>query len=84
MDRADEFDSFVRGSSTSRRFAALPLRPPAAFQDTDALAAADAREPLIMGLENLPVRQRSAVVLRYWEDLSEAATADVMGCSGAL
>ncbi|HEX2032052.1 MAG TPA: sigma factor-like helix-turn-helix DNA-binding protein [Actinomycetota bacterium] len=26
----------------------------------------------------LPVRQRTAVVLRYFEDLSEAQTADVM------
>jgi RNA polymerase sigma factor (sigma-70 family) len=32
-------------------------------------------------LVQLPTRQRTAVVLRYWEELSEAETAEVMGCS---
>lgn len=31
----------------------------------------------------LPTRQRAAVVLRYYEDLSERETADVLGCSTA-
>ncbi|HEY6791499.1 MAG TPA: sigma factor-like helix-turn-helix DNA-binding protein, partial [Trebonia sp.] len=30
---------------------------------------------------DLPPRQRAAVVLRYWEELSEAETARLMGCS---
>ncbi len=29
----------------------------------------------------LPTRQRATVVLRYYEDLSERATAEVLGCS---
>jgi RNA polymerase sigma factor (sigma-70 family) len=29
----------------------------------------------------LPPRQRATVVLRYYEDLSEAQTAEVLGCS---
>jgi RNA polymerase sigma-70 factor (sigma-E family) len=29
----------------------------------------------------LPARQRAAVVLRYYEDLTEAQTAEVLGCS---
>ena len=29
----------------------------------------------------LPVRQRAAIVLRYYEDLTEAQTADAMGCA---
>jgi RNA polymerase sigma-70 factor (sigma-E family) len=32
-------------------------------------------------LLELPVRQRAAVVLRYYEDLTEAQTADAMGCA---
>jgi len=29
----------------------------------------------------LPERQRSVVVLRYYEDLTESETADVLGCA---
>jgi RNA polymerase sigma factor (sigma-70 family) len=32
-------------------------------------------------LRRLPTRQRATVVLRYYEDLSEAETAKVLGCS---
>ncbi len=32
-------------------------------------------------LLELPVRQRTAVVLRYYEDLTEAQTAETMGCA---
>ena len=31
-------------------------------------------------LQSLPERNRTAIVLRYYEDLSEARTAEVMGC----
>lgn len=33
------------------------------------------------GLQQLPVRQRVAIVLRYYEDLTEAQTAEAMGCA---
>jgi RNA polymerase sigma factor (sigma-70 family) len=32
-------------------------------------------------VRSLPPRQRAALVLRYYEELSEAETADLMGCS---
>jgi len=32
-------------------------------------------------MERLPRRQRAVVVLRYFEDLTEAQTADLLGCS---
>lgn len=39
------------------------------------------REVLLHALRTLPTRQRAAVVLRHWCDLSEAETASAMGCS---
>jgi RNA polymerase sigma-70 factor (sigma-E family) len=39
------------------------------------------RDTLISELRALPPRQRAVLVLRYWEDLSEAETADLLGCS---
>lgn len=41
----------------------------------------EARLQLQSALLELPQRQRQAVVLRYYEDLSEAVTAQIMGCS---
>jgi RNA polymerase sigma-70 factor (sigma-E family) len=38
-------------------------------------------EVLIGHLRGLPPRQRAAIVLRYYEDLTEAQTAEIMGCS---
>jgi RNA polymerase sigma-70 factor (sigma-E family) len=38
-------------------------------------------DSLLAALGRLPARQRAAVVLRHWCDLSEAETASVMGCS---
>ena len=32
-------------------------------------------------LKKLPARQREAFVMRYWEDMDVAETAEVMGCS---
>lgn len=43
--------------------------------------AADQRAWLWQALLELPVRQRAAVVLRYYEDLTEAQTAAAMGCA---
>ena len=39
------------------------------------------RDLLLRGLAALPVRQRAVLVLRYFEDLSEAQTAALLGCS---
>jgi len=38
-------------------------------------------DELMAALRALPARQRAAVVLRYFEQLSEAETAAVLGCS---
>lgn len=47
----------------------------------DEHARVDQRDLLRRALATLPPRQRAAVVLRQFEDLSEAQTADVLGCS---
>ena len=41
----------------------------------------DLRDQLVRLLRQLPPSQRTAIVLRYWEQLTEAETAEVMGCS---
>ncbi|HLW16284.1 MAG TPA: SigE family RNA polymerase sigma factor [Actinomycetota bacterium] len=38
------------------------------------------REALARALRQLPQRQRAAIVLRFYEDLSEAQTAEIIGC----
>lgn len=47
----------------------------------DSAMADDTRDALVTTLRTLPVRQREAVVLRYYLDLSEAQMAAAMGIS---
>ncbi len=47
----------------------------------DASQQVDDRLMLIDALMDLPVRQRQAVVLRYFDDLSVEAAAEIMACS---
>ena len=39
------------------------------------------RRVLLEALQQLPARQRAALVLRFYDDLSEAAVAQILGCS---
>ena len=39
------------------------------------------RHQLLRALQDLPPRQRAAIVLRYYDDLTEAQTAEILGCS---
>jgi RNA polymerase sigma-70 factor (sigma-E family) len=39
------------------------------------------RDAMWSALQTLPLRQRAALVLRYYEDLSERETAEVLSCS---
>jgi RNA polymerase sigma-70 factor (sigma-E family) len=57
---------------------ALPAADPAGPDSTEAVAE---RERMADALAELPPRMRAVLVLRYEEDLSEAATAEALGCS---
>ena len=47
----------------------------------DATDDVDLRDALVRLLLQLPVRQRAVLVLRYWEQLTDAETAAVLGCA---
>ena len=61
----------------AERAATERLRVPSVQQPPDVAE----RDELWQALLTLPVRQRSALFFRYYEDLSEAAAADALGCS---
>ena len=56
---------------------------PGLARATASLPDVAGREDLWRALGTLPARQRAALVLRYYEDLSENDTAGVLGCSVA-
>ena len=45
------------------------------------VAVVDLRDELVRLLHQLPPRQRTVIVLRYWEQRTEAETAELLGCS---
>jgi len=47
----------------------------------DETATVDQRDQLVRLLRQLPPHQRAVILLRYWEQRSEAETAEVLGCS---
>jgi len=47
----------------------------------DPSSEADAAVDVLVALNRLPLSQRAVLVLRYFDDLSEAETAKVLGCS---
>jgi RNA polymerase sigma-70 factor (sigma-E family) len=90
VSRADNPEAYVRRmlvTCNSDRFRkrrvseALTAVPPERAGGEDAVSRADERGTLLRALSGLPTRQRAVVVLRYWEDLSEAEVADALGCS---
>ena len=65
-----------RLSSTEQVMEELP-------ESTASFAEEYEDEELRSALLDLPARMRAAVVLRYFEDLSEKRTAELMGCSAS-
>jgi len=86
-----EPERYVRGILANasadrwRRLARRAERPlPARGEDPalpDHSAAVADRDYLLRALAALPPRQRAVLVLRYFDDLSEAETAQMLGCS---
>lgn len=67
-----------------RRRKSFHEQPTDLLGDTAVADASDAvttHAVVVAQLRALPPRQRAAIVLRYYEDLSMAQTAEVMGCS---
>jgi RNA polymerase sigma-70 factor (sigma-E family) len=58
-------------------------QPTESLPDPPSTTSPEDAEPtdLWTAMERLPRRMRAVVVLRYFEDLTEAQTADVLGCS---
>jgi len=65
-----------RRRRTTQEIVDLPAHDPAGPDATDDVAE---RHRLSDALEGLPPRMRAVLVLRYAEDLSEAATAEALG-----
>lgn len=83
-------DTYVRKTMLSiflnwrrRRWRAeLPVdRLPERADVRDALAQADVRNMVQLALSTLSRRQRTVIVLRYFDDLTESQTAAALGCS---
>jgi RNA polymerase sigma factor (sigma-70 family) len=54
---------------------------PASLTAVDPPPEFEARAELLQALGQLPERQRAVLVLRYFNDLTEAQVAEVLGCS---
>jgi RNA polymerase sigma-70 factor (sigma-E family) len=69
-------DGFRRQGRLQRKLLLLKAgtQPPA-----DPTAAVDLRDALVRIMLQLPPRQRAVLVLKYWEQLTEAETAAVLG-----
>src|SRR5215469_8983368 len=68
-----------------RRIARRPEQPlpadGAGLSTPDLSAEIAERDFLLRALAQLPARQRAVMVLRYFDDMTEAEIADVLGCS---
>src|SRR5712691_5027625 len=64
----------VERSYLKRQAGSADLRTAARHEDLGV------REELWRALQGLSARQRAAIVLRFYEDLSEAKTAEILGC----
>jgi RNA polymerase sigma-70 factor (sigma-E family) len=64
-----------------RKWAEVPLLLGDKPGETDPYGQVDNREMLLRAMRSLPPRTQAVLVLRYFEDRSEAEIAQVLGCS---
>jgi RNA polymerase sigma-70 factor (sigma-E family) len=88
VSRADDPDAYVRRilvNASNRRFRRRRVtEQPGELPDTPVDGPADLvgeRAALLAALRQLPPRQRAVIVLRYWQDLTDAQIAAALGCS---
>lgn len=90
IERWESVDAYVRRALVTTyatwwrrkwRGEAPTVDLPESVDARDAYNEIDLRESVRQALVQLPARQRAVVVLRYFEDLSEADTAAALGCS---
>jgi RNA polymerase sigma-70 factor (sigma-E family) len=88
VSRAEDPDAYLRRILVNashhrfrrRRVTEQPGDPPEIPVDGPADLVGE-RTALLAALHQLPPRQRAVVVLRYWEDLTDAQIAATLGCS---
>ena len=71
-------DRYRRQGRWRRKLLLLRTQPQV---PADATAGVDLRDALVRLLVQLPPQQRTVLVLRYWEQLTGAETAELLGCS---
>jgi RNA polymerase sigma-70 factor (sigma-E family) len=89
VQASDSPDAYVRrilvnanaARFRKRRITQLLGAAPPEVRTPDPTHRVDLRDALVQALARLPVRQRAVVILRYWDDLSEAEVARALGCS---
>ena len=74
-------DGWRRRGRWRGRLAEFRSQARAARTGTEDVAVVDLRDALVRLLQQLPPRQRAVVVLRYWEQRTEAETAELLGCT---
>lgn len=82
--RVDDPEAFVRRAMVNRSVSVWrKVRRERPLTDRVDAATPDRTfdHELLAAVRRLPPRQRAVIALRYYEDLTEAQTADVLGCS---
>ncbi len=64
-----------------RSFGEVPALPADSARTDDPYGQIEQRQQLLAALRTLPPKMRAVLVLRYFEDLTEADTAAALGCS---